>query len=101
MQPDASKDELLKLLESLSLADLLAVLEDRIAQKVSERMGYAAPSAATRRLFSVTEAAEYLNRTPEAVRHLIAHKRLVAVRWDRKVSIDRRDLDQLIDQNKY
>ena len=53
-----------------------------------------------KRLLSVPEAAEYLGRTPWAVRGLIDNGKLPVVRLDRRVQIDRLDLDRLIERCK-
>ena len=52
------------------------------------------------RLLNVEEAATYLGRTPSAVEHLIQEKKIVPVRIDRRVQIDLKDLDSLIDRSK-
>ena len=57
-------------------------------------------TSGTRRLLSVPEAADYLGRTVWAVRGLIDNGKLPAVRLDRRVQIDRLDLDRLIERCK-
>jgi excisionase family DNA binding protein len=53
-----------------------------------------------KRLLDVPEAAEYMGRTPEAFRQLIYRGKIPVVRIDRRVQIDRADLDRLIERNK-
>jgi excisionase family DNA binding protein len=53
-----------------------------------------------KRLFTVTEAGEYLGRTPWAVRHLIWNGVLPYVRIGRRVQVDVSDMDSLIDRSK-
>ncbi len=53
-----------------------------------------------RRLVSVPEAAEYLGRSTGAVREMIYSGKLPCVRFDRRVSIDLRDLENLIEHSK-
>ncbi len=53
-----------------------------------------------KRLYSIPEAAEYLGRSVPAVRELIFRGRLACVRIDRRVQVDKADLDQLIDDHK-
>jgi excisionase family DNA binding protein len=53
-----------------------------------------------KRLLSVEEAGEYLGRSAWAVRHLIRSGSIPEVRLDRRVFIDIRDLDALIERNK-
>lgn len=53
------------------------------------------------RLMSVAQAAKYLDRTPYAVRHLIAKGELARVqRGDNRVFLDRQDLDRWIEMGK-
>lgn len=52
------------------------------------------------RLLSVAQAAEYLGRTPEALRQLIHRGRLPVVKLDRRVQVDRLDLDEIISKSK-
>ena len=53
-----------------------------------------------KRLLDVPEAAEYMGRTPEAFRQMIHRGKIPVVRIDRRVQIDRIDLDKLIDGSK-
>lgn len=53
-----------------------------------------------KRLLSVPEAAEYLGRTPWGIRGLIDNGKIPVVRFDRRVQIDRLDLDRIIEMNK-
>jgi excisionase family DNA binding protein len=78
------------------------VLEDlasRVADKLVERIG-ALATAPSRRLLTVDQAAEYLGRTREAVEHMIHSGKLPVVRIDKRVSLDVRDLDRLIEERK-
>jgi excisionase family DNA binding protein len=53
-----------------------------------------------KRLFTIREAGEYLGRTPWAVRHLIWDGLLPSVRIGRRVQVDVRDMDDMIERNK-
>lgn len=53
-----------------------------------------------KRLLNIEEAAEYLGRTPPAVRELQYRGRLPVVKIDKRVQFDLRDLDKLIERNK-
>jgi excisionase family DNA binding protein len=48
----------------------------------------------------VAEAAEYIGRSKSSVQHMITSGALPVVRSDRRVFLDRLDLDGWIDQNK-
>lgn len=60
-----------------------------------------ATTAITRRLLTARQAAEYISRSEQAVRHLIFQRDLPVVRNGRCVRIDRKDLDIWIERNKY
>jgi len=53
-----------------------------------------------KRLYSVTEAAEYMGLTMWGLRHMIEVGRLPVVRNGRRILLDIRDMDAYIDQNK-
>ncbi len=53
-----------------------------------------------KRLFTISEAGEYLGRTTWAVRHLIWNGVLPSVRIGRRVQVDVNDLEALIEKNK-
>jgi len=53
-----------------------------------------------RRLYTVEESAVYMGRSLEAMQHMIGAGKIPTVRLDRRVFIDVRDLDRLIDQSK-
>ena len=53
-----------------------------------------------KRLYSVREAGAYLGRTPNAVRELIWKGKLPSVRFDRRIFLDRQDLDTFIEGHK-
>jgi excisionase family DNA binding protein len=52
------------------------------------------------RLLTAKEAAEYIGRSEQAMRHLIHQRDIPVVRMGRCVRIDRRDLDTWIENNK-
>lgn len=64
------------------------------------------PRAATRldppqrRLLTIPQAAAYLGRTVWGVRELIWKGKIPAVKIDRRVQVDVRDLDALIERSK-
>ena len=53
----------------------------------------------TPRLLSVPDAATYLGRTPKAIRRLIEKRELPVVRMGRRIHLDIRLLDRLIDRS--
>ena len=83
--------------DGFSLESLLDALADRVAERVSQKLGTARP---TTRLLSIEEAARYLGRSVEAVRHMVNAGKIPTVRGDRRTQIDLRDLDRWIEINK-
>lgn len=75
------------------LEPLVNAIADAVAARILAKQS-------TKRLFSVDEAAEYMGRTPHAVRNLISRKALPNVRQDGRVFLDREDLDRLIEAHK-
>jgi excisionase family DNA binding protein len=80
---------------NLSFEGLLELLAEKLATKLSQE-----PSRLYPRLLTVDQAAVYLGRTREAVQHLVASGKVPSVRSDRRVFLDRLDLDRWIDDNK-
>lgn len=89
----------------LNLDAVLAALADALAEpvavRVAERLAQADNGGAIRpRLLSIEQAAVYLGRTKEAMRHMISSGKIPSVRGDRCVALDVRDLDRWIEENK-
>jgi excisionase family DNA binding protein len=78
--------------ETLEL--FLTAMADAIADKLEQRQG------TRRRLLDVEQAAEYLSTSESGVYNLVADDKLKAVRIDRKLRFDVRDLDKFIDDAK-
>ena len=74
---------------------LINVLVERLAKKLSQDIGQTSS-----RLFTVEQAATYLGRTKEAVQHMVNQNKVPTVRTDRRVFIDRNDLDRWIEDHK-
>jgi hypothetical protein len=89
--------------DSLSLTTTgnqgLDVLADAIAERVFQRLA-AVQERNKGRLLDVSAAAEYIGRTPTALRHLIAKKTIPSVRRDGRVQLDRQDLDNWVELSK-
>ena len=64
-----------------------------------ERLGVCS-SSVSQRLLSVPEAAVYLGRSVHSIRHMTSDGTLPVVRHDKRVFLDRRDLDEWIDRAK-
>ena len=78
-----------------SFDKLMEVLADKLAEKLSQDNSRLYP-----RLLTVEQASVYLGRTKDAVNHMVALSKLPTVRADRRVFIDRVDLDAWIEENK-
>ena len=74
----------------------LDALADAIAERVSARLNQSQEP----RLLTVDDAAAYIGRTPEALRHMIASGTVPAVREGSRVHLDRADLDRWIELRK-
>lgn len=80
------------------------------AEVVSRRRGLYAPkecepqssgeTGVRRRLLNVSQAAQYLGRTPKSIRHLVQRRKLRCIRADGRVMFDVSDLDAWIDMNR-
>jgi excisionase family DNA binding protein len=77
----------------------LDALADAIAERLYQRLT-AAMDRNKARLLDVRAAAEYIGRTPSAVRHLIAKGTIPGVRRDGRVQLDRQDLDNWLELGK-
>jgi excisionase family DNA binding protein len=76
---------------------LLDPLVAAIADAIVDRLG----GHITRpRLLTIEGAAKYLSMTEDAIRHKVTNGKLRAVRADRYLRFDVRDLDLWIDANK-
>ena len=78
---------------------LIDDLAERIADRINESPG-SVQSADRPRLLNVKQAAEYLSRTPNAIRNLIAAGAIPMVRIGRRIFFDPRELDAWIDDNR-
>jgi excisionase family DNA binding protein len=79
----------------LSFDRLLEVLAEKLANKLLQE-----PCRLFPRLLTVDQAAVYLGRPREAVQRLATFGTVPTVRADRRVFVDRLDLDKWIDENK-
>jgi excisionase family DNA binding protein len=76
---------------------LLDPLAAAIADALLERVGGVVTGP---RLLTIEGAAKYLSMTEEAIRHKVINGKLRAVRADRYLRFDIRDLDSWIEANK-
>ena len=85
-----------------NLNTILNAFSDLIAAKSSERLAASVreDGKVRPRLFTVEDAALYLGRTKKAVQHMIASGKLPTVKADRRVFLDRKDLDEWIERGK-
>ena len=74
---------------------LLETLAEKLATRLSQE-----PSRLYPRLLTIDQAAVYVGRTREATQHLVASGKVPTVRTDRRVFIDRLDLDRWIEDHK-
>jgi hypothetical protein len=79
----------------LSFDRLMEILAEKLATRLTQE-----PARLYPRLLTIEQASLYLGRTPEAMQHLVASGKVPTVRADRRVFLDRNDLDRWIDDNK-
>jgi excisionase family DNA binding protein len=84
----------------LDFESILDALADRIATRLESAQVSDTPGAVAPRLLTVEQAASYIGRTKASVQHMVADGALPCVRSDRRVFLDRQDLDRWIEQNK-
>jgi len=77
----------------------LDAFADAIAERVVQRLTAAQERNKTR-LLDVAAAAEYIGRSPSALRRLIARGAIPCVRRDGRVQVDRQDLDNWLELGK-
>jgi hypothetical protein len=73
---------------------------DALADKLAERLRIGQKPQITPRLLSVEQAAQYLSRSPRAVRLLAEKGILPGVRMDDRLFFDIADLDRAIEAAK-
>ena len=85
-----------------NLNTIMNAFSDLIAAKSSELMAESGRAAVElrARLLTVEDAALYVGRTKKAVQHIVASGKLPIVKADRRVFLDRKDLDEWIERNK-
>src|SRR5437868_4678928 len=85
----------------LTIESLMDLLAERVAGEVGAALARAGNGGGVRaRLRTVEQAAIYLGRTEEAVRHLVSSGKLPKVQADRRIQLDIADLDAWIAANK-
>jgi excisionase family DNA binding protein len=77
-----------------------ALVKEAVAETAAQITRDGATIGVKPRLLTVEQAAVRLGRTEEGARRLITSGRLPTVRMDRRVYIDVKDLDRLIEDSK-
>jgi excisionase family DNA binding protein len=85
---------------ALVVEAIAAAVAERVEEQVLDKLEHMAPPVQPA-LLSVPQAAVYLGRSEQSIQHLIFSHELPVVRCGRRVHLDRRDLDQWIEKNKY
>ena len=79
---------------------LILVLAKRVAAEVRAELADSAGAGLKPRLLTVEQASTYMGRSEDAMQHMVASGKVPTVRIDRRVFIDIRDLETLIEDNK-
>jgi excisionase family DNA binding protein len=88
------------MVDGFSLDTVIEAFASAVAVKLRNQAGDNGAEPIRPRLLSVEQAAVYLGRTKPAIQHMIADGSLRPVRSDRRVFLDKQDLDKWIEQNK-
>jgi len=80
------------------LGPILDAIAEAVAAKLEPRIASAKPIQP--RLLTVKQAGEYLGCSEASVYHQVSEGKLPVVRRDRRVFLDVRDLDRMIDACK-
>jgi hypothetical protein len=86
--------------DPFSIEGFIEILAKRVAVHLRAELGQDGATTIKPRLLTVEQASTYLGRTEEALQHMIAGGKVPTVRLDRRVFIDVRDLERLIDRSK-
>lgn len=84
---------------SISFDQVISAIAKRLAAELSPS-GRVLNTDPSRRLLTLEQAATYMGRTEEAMQHMVSSGKVPTVRLDRRVFIDVRDLDDLINVHK-
>jgi len=74
--------------------ELPNALIERLAQRVAAIVLERLEDTSSRRWLTVDQAADYLGRTPEAVRGLVKRRELTSHKPDGRLQLDRQELDR-------
>ena len=74
----------------------IELLADALAHRIAR-----VPSVSSKRLFTMTEAAEYIGRSAKAVERLIQRGAIPVTKIDGKRQVDREALDKIISDRTY
>jgi hypothetical protein len=77
-----------------------SLVKEAVAETVAQLTRDGAGAPVKRRLYKVEESAVYMGRSLEAMQHMIAAGKIPTVRIDRRVALDVKDLDRLIEDCK-
>lgn len=83
---------------SINIDQVLDAIAEAVAEKLSTRISNARPLQP--RLLTVKQAAEYLGCSEASVYHQVKDGKLPVVRRDRRVFLDVRDMDRVIEECK-
>jgi helix-turn-helix protein len=85
----------------LGIDAMLDTLTAKVAEKIRADLSRQDNETLIKpRLLSIEQAAAYLGRTEDAIRHTINTAKITTVRSDRRIFLDAVDLDHWIESNK-
>jgi excisionase family DNA binding protein len=74
---------------------------EKLADALADRIARSPSTGTSKRLFTMTEAAEYIGRSPKAVERLIQRGAIPVTKIDGKRQVDRDVLDKIISDRTY
>ena len=81
---------------------ILDAIAERVAQRLRADLSQNSNTAPIKpRLLTVEQAAAYLGRSANSMRHLIAAGKISSVKFDNRVFLDILDLDRAIESAKH
>ncbi len=84
----------------LDLEIIIGAIARRVAEQVRAELAQDSTAPLKPRLLTLDQAAVYMGRSEEAMQHMVANGKVQTVRIDRRVFVDVRDLEKLIQANK-
>lgn len=77
----------------LNFEEMIDAVAEKLASRLGDRLNQDCSGKVKARLLTVEQAAVYLGRTADSIRHLLSAGKIPQVRGDRRIFIDVADLE--------